>query len=481
MAALAAWGGCRREPQSRPAAPAESAIAIGIPSADAPIAPLVFSLTRTRLLRTDQTGHERPALVERWQVSDDHLTWTFSVRKGTRLHDGREATAAEMVSLLRRATATADSRPGLWPVRAIELASAREVRVRLSEPTSLLLEGLSLVEVVAAGPYRSTEADAALPNLQAVSHPPQPEPAIRTVTLRRYDTPRAAVAALLRDDVDVLYEVPNDSRDVLASEQGVRIYPYLKPYVVTLGLNHRHPVLSRREVRVAMNMLVDRAALVAQELSGVGVPAADPIWLQHWSKPHTADQEALRVDRDRARRLLDAAALPVRQGADGRMAPRFTVKCLVLDEPTIARVAGRLQQLYGDAGIALELESAPLETLLTRLASGEFQTFLSPIVTGYGLSLPYLYFADHGHARMIDHGYRAASAAAERVRRAATDDAFAAAVADLHRVLLEDPPAVHLYWQQTSRAVGPRVDVPADSDGDILGSLPRWKIAEAAP
>jgi len=35
---------------------------------------------------------------------------------------------------------------------------------------------------------------------------------------------------------------------------------------------------------------------------------------------------------------------------------------------------------------------------------------------------------------------------------ATTDDAFSAAVADLHRVLLEDPPAVPLYWQRTSRA-----------------------------
>ena len=61
--------------------------------------------------------------------------------------------------------------------------------------------------------------------------PGQAPPDIGTVQVRRYDTPRAAVAALLREDVDVLYEVPSEARALLEAEDGVHVFPHVKPYV----------------------------------------------------------------------------------------------------------------------------------------------------------------------------------------------------------------------------------------------------------
>ncbi len=474
-ALLAYPAACRRAPEPAPVSTRGSRIAIGIPSADAPLTPLVYSLTRTRLLRMDQAGHPRPDLVDRWDVSPDGRTWILHVREGVRLQDGGEVTAADVVSVLREAVAAAESGPGLWPVTAVELAGPHEVRLTLRESTSLLLESLSIVGALPAGPYRAPNPGADVRSLEAAGTdaPAAPAPDIRTVALRRYDTPRAAVAALLREEVDVLYEVPNESRELLAAA-GARIYPHVKPYVVTLGLNHRHPILARRRVRLAMNALVDRAALVQE--AGGGEPAADVIWPQHWSQPHTADAEWLRVDRGRAGALLDAEGLPVHRTPNGAMRPRFRVTCLVLDDPTMIRVARRLQRSYADAGIALELAPVQLRDLPARLARGDFETFLSPIVSGYGLGVPYLYFGAHDRPRMIDLGYRSAAVAAERIRVATGDDDLVAAVADLHHVLLDDPPAVHLYWQRTSRAVGKRVQVPDDAESDVLGSLPRWKV-----
>ena len=148
--------------------------------------------------------------------------------------------------------------------------------------------------------------------------------------MRRYETPRAAVAALLREEVDVLYEVPSEERSLLDAEDGVDVFPHVKPYVVTLGLNHRHPVLARRGVRLAMNAAIDRDALVAQVAGGVGVPAADIIWHQHWARPHESDAAVLRADKVRAGQLLDEAGLPRRTGRKGVVQPRFLLTCLVL-------------------------------------------------------------------------------------------------------------------------------------------------------
>ncbi len=480
---LTAAAGCRHAERPPAAGPASTSIAIGLPSPDAPSRPLVTVLTRTRLIRMDQSGHERPGLLERWSVSPDRLAWTFELRAGVHSRDGRPVTAADVASLLERSVTAEESTAGLWHVAGVDAVGPTTIRIRLREPSSLLLESLSL-EDVPAGPYRSpADEDDPQPTLEAAGSGGPDAPGIRSVALRRYDTPRAAVAALLREEVDVLYEVPNESRALLEAQDGVRVYLHVKPYVVTLGLNHRHPVLRRRGVRLAMNRLVDREALLRDAAGGVGEPAADLIWLQHWSRPHTADAEALRVDRDGARQLLDAEGLHATRRPDGGSTPRFRIRCLVLDDPVMHRVAARLQRAYGHAGIAMDLESLPLPALAERLGSGRFEAFLSPMVGGYGLSVPYIFFGPHDRPRMIDFGYTAAADAVERARLATTDDAFSAAVADLHRVLLEDPPAVPLYWQRTSRAVGRRVVVPPDPDpgADVLASLPRWTLAREAP
>ena len=132
------------------------------------------------------------------------------------------------------------------------------------------------------------------------------------------------------------------------------------------------------------------------------------------------------------------------------------------------RVAGRLQQAYADIGISLDLQVLKLDDLLARLGNGRFDAFVSPVVSGYGLGMPYVHFGAHDHPRVIDHGYTAAAAAAERVRAATSDQALEAAIRDFHRVLIEDLAGLLLFWQETSRAVGRRIKVPADWSGDVL-------------
>lgn len=455
-------------------------MSIALPGTDVSTRPLIVNLTRTRLIRLDQSGMPQGGLIESWSESDDHLTWTLRVREGVQMQDGRVATTDDALTLIEEAVKSGESMPGLWDVRSVEQAGPNEIRLRLARPTSLLLDSLSLVPAVPSGPYRVTNEEAREPDFQAVPQPGQPEGDVGRIFVRRYDTPRAAVAALLRDEVDVLYEVPNEVRQSLSTEDGVRLIPHVKPYVVTLGLNHRNPILARREVRQAMNAAIDREELIEQVADGVGKPAADILWHQHWSYPHGGDGNVLRVDRARASRLLDEAGLP-RQNRDGAVAPRFRVKCLVLDDPAMLRVAGRLQQAYGEIGIALDLQVMGLTELQDRLEESRFDAFISPVVSGYGLGIPYLYFGDHRHPRMTDLGYTAAAPAAERLRSATSPAELTAAIADFHRVLIDDPPAVTLFWQETNRAVGRRITVPSGWSGDILGSLPLWTVRTDAP
>src|SRR2546427_13078468 len=54
------------------------------------------------LVQFDQTLMVGRALAEFWKASRDGLTWTFTLRKGVRFHNGREVTAEDVVYSLTR-------------------------------------------------------------------------------------------------------------------------------------------------------------------------------------------------------------------------------------------------------------------------------------------------------------------------------------------------------------------------------------------
>jgi hypothetical protein len=47
----------------------------------------------------------------------------------------------------------------------------------------------------------------------------------------------------------------------------------------------------------------------------------------------------------------------------------------------------------------------------------------------------------------------------------------------VQRVVAADPPAVFVAWQERSRAVRRRFEIPAAADRDVLGSLAQWRLA----
>ncbi|MEM2548648.1 MAG: ABC transporter substrate-binding protein, partial [Nitrososphaerota archaeon] len=54
------------------------------------------------LVYPTREGTVKPHVAERWEVSEDGLTWTFYLRRGVKFHSGRELTAEDVVFSLKR-------------------------------------------------------------------------------------------------------------------------------------------------------------------------------------------------------------------------------------------------------------------------------------------------------------------------------------------------------------------------------------------
>src|SRR4029079_7978832 len=86
-------------------------------------------------------------------------------------------------------------------------------------------------------------------------------PAPAGVDVTNYPTQRKAWTALMRGEIDMLYEVSREAVDFVQAESTVRSYSFLRPYYIPLAFNVRRPMFVDPRVRQAINLALDKPAL----------------------------------------------------------------------------------------------------------------------------------------------------------------------------------------------------------------------------
>lgn len=299
------------------------------------------------LVRFNAAGQVEPGLAERWNVSDDGLSYIFRLASGE-WPDGRKIMARDVARILKRqlnAGGGNATRDALGAVLDIEPMTDRVIEITLAAPRPNLLELLaqpewSLIrEGVGSGPFKLRAAD-------AKDEAPSPDLVRMTRRLRGVDgekgeredvilqvlaAPRA-IAAFRDGKLDLvlggtLADLPFATRTKLP-----RNALHFDPAAGLFGLI---PVradgpLSEPEVRSLLSQAIDRGALVAAlgvpglgprasllqaGLEGVADPVQPPWLAQPLAERRPAlEQEAKRLFGDERPRLT--VALPEGPGGD---------------------------------------------------------------------------------------------------------------------------------------------------------------------
>ena len=114
------------------------------------------------LFSIDANLQVKPQMVDKWTVSDDKLTWTFTLRDGLEWHDGTPVTSEDVVPSLKRWSVRDPLGQVLWTkVSEIKAVDPRTFQIQLKAPTGIMLEALgkpsSLVPFIM--PKRVAETD----------------------------------------------------------------------------------------------------------------------------------------------------------------------------------------------------------------------------------------------------------------------------------------------------------------------------------
>ena len=300
---------------------------------------LIRSNLAQGLVRLDERGQVVPGLAERWNVSDDGLSYIFRLQTGE-WPDGRKIKAEDIARILNRQLRPASTNPlkdTLGAVGSIVAMTDRVIEIRLNAPRPNLLQLLAQPEFglvragVGTGPFHVPTVDeqALIPPAELegkglfITHRiriPDAEDPIEKVRIIGGEAPKL-VAAFADGDLDlVLGGTVGDLPYALGAKvpRGARRFD---PVAGLFGLapTSRSEALRERDVRSLLSRAIDRQALIAglhvgglqpratllqAGLEGIGVPI-QPGWL---NQPAAERRPALIAE---AQRLFGDTDRPV--------------------------------------------------------------------------------------------------------------------------------------------------------------------------
>ena len=444
-------------------------------------------LAREGLFRTSPDGHVEPLLAESWRIVDAGTTILIHLRQDVAFHDGSPMTAADVKASLDRVRGD-PRRPLLGDIESIDAQGAHRVLIRLARPSAqLLLFELGVrIEKVASdgramgtGPFRVVaRGENEDTTLQANLYYHRGPPLIDEVRLKEYPTLRTAWAAMMRSEIDLLYDVPAVSREFVDANSTVQVSAVESPYAFALVFNTRRPPFDDLRLRVALSHTIDRDAIIEGAFRG-HASVTSGIWPEHWV--YGGIDRRYGHDPKRADRMLTELGFERPSSIDpptGEHPSRLRFETLVaFDQAHYERTALLLQRQLRQVGVEMEIDARAFREVVEQIGTrpNSWHAVLLPVNTARNLTRLYTYW--HSSQQLAVSGFTGADDALEALRASVTEPDMQAAASTVQRILFEEAPAVFLASAEDARAVSRRFLVPDEPGRDIVETLWQWRVA----
>lgn len=277
------------------------------------------------VLTLEEDGTISPGIASDVAVSDDGLTYTFTIRQGVSFHSGKALTAEDVKYSFERVISPESKsarKKDLSVISEVTVADASTVVVNLTQRAQSFRYNSSYVWVVPAGatdlatntdgtgPYRLTDYQPGTSlTLTRFDDYWGPAPSNAEVVFHYYTSETAQTNALKSGQIDVITNV--SSPEQVKSFQDDPDFTISEGRSTTkqvLAWNDRRPPFDQVAVRKALHQAIDNEAIrqatwdTYGELIGSFVPPQDP-WYEDLTGIDPYDPTA-------AKQALDAAGYP---------------------------------------------------------------------------------------------------------------------------------------------------------------------------
>jgi len=348
------------------------------------------------LFAMDAHSRPQPEMVDTWKVSDDKLTYTFTLRAGLKFHDGAPVTADDVVASLQRWEAVdIVGRRLKAATDTLTASDANTFVLKLKQPFGLVLDALArqssvvpfimpkriaqtppttaITEYIGSGPYKFVAADFQ-PGVKATyvkftDYVPRKEPASgfaggKVATLDRIELvnisdAQTAVNALRNGEIDFVEDVPPDLMPQLQDAKGITLKSFGKNSMMfTLRMNWLQPPFNNPKVRQAALAALNQGDFLEAQIGDAKVYQLCGAVLSCVS-PYASEEGATQI---KAPDLKHAKQLLKDSGYKGE-------KVVILhatDLPIFTNIAPVTAEALRSIGMNVEVQSMDFTTLLAR-------------------------------------------------------------------------------------------------------------------
>ena len=374
------------------------------------------------LVRIGFDDAPEPGCAERWEVSEDGMTWTFHLRKGLKWSDGKPLTAedfrygllrlldarnaspnAYMAYFLKNGEAFFNGKAGSEDV-GIDVPDDATLRLRLENPAPLMLDCLSfyafaparadVVEqdprgwatkpesLVCNGPFVLSEwkHNSELTLTKNPNYWDADNVKIDKVRMVMITDSNTALAAFKAGKVDLLDRIPPQMTPQLIQSGEAKVAPALGTAFCVFNVA-RAPFDDPR-VRKAFTLAIDRRTMVEKVTLGGQKPAV--AFIPYGIPGAGSDRDFRaeggtflpeRADPEAAKKLLAEAGYP-----DGKGFPKVAYKYNL--SSTNKAIAEALQAMWKqNLGVEVELANEEWKVFLNTREQGDFQIARHAYVT----------------------------------------------------------------------------------------------------
>jgi peptide/nickel transport system substrate-binding protein len=451
-------------------------VAHGAPPAtfDPPTMPNQFSGTLygmpiyDRLVRLTADNTIEPMVAESWELSDDGLTLTMSLRDDVVFHDGTPLDADAVVAGLTRTQGTEGvvgaQLAGIAGIEALDPATVQFTLVAADETVLYVLASLAgaLVSPTAVAEGANIEAEGAGSG-PYILETAGPEGATYIRNEDYWDPSRSLAAKL------VIQTVTDTSARLNAMQSGqldaavfsdkiaelvalgetdeYDLYTYQNPNSLPMLINTSEGPLSDPRVRLALNHAIDREGFNQAIMNGQCPPTSQAI--PPGFAGNDGSLEPYEYDLDLARQLLEEAGVG-----------EFTINAVAIVTEPHATVASLMKESFSQVGVTLDYTLMPGPEARPLFRTGDYDAYIGALSTFYP-DPSAVYDAVYLGPDNVGGATEELIAAATEARRLPLgSDERAAAYAELEQQQYEEP--THVY------VCGSPVFVPAKSD--IVGA-----------
>lgn len=340
------------------------------------------------LVTTDANMTILPCLATRWD-NPDLVTWIFHIRPGVRFHSGKRLEAEDVVYSFDRLLKSRDLGMSgyLLNIQRVRAIDPLTFEIRTSAPMSILLHKLRFVLIIPKGAVPASlqnEVDGTGPYALAGWTPGSEirmvrnertwgaKPPLKKVTFRLARSPDEALLDLTSNRSDLIQANSRNAEALSRKVPGVEVQRRPSIFVKFLSFDQAHettpfcPGISNPFrnllVRQAINLAIDRAALVAR-LSTESIPAWQAVPPSIFGFNPAIRQPTYQPERARA--LLAEAGLP--KG----FAVTLHVRNIFLEAAQI------VAQMLGKVGIRVTVASLPDAEFFDVVSNHRASFFLS--------------------------------------------------------------------------------------------------------